>query len=185
MRKVCNGDLNVCIKLNKMELWSLHLRGKKITKDKRESLMEFRCYCFQKPLKYNIYIYIYIYIVGGIFEPSPNRIGQRLNNWESYRLGTFPNTTRHIPPNGHHVSRGRQVPSLTPHDTFRFNGHHVSKGHQVPTLIPHNTFRFDSYHVSRARLIPKSRQVPSLTPCYTFHFDGCHVSRCRRVSKGR
>ena len=22
--------------------------------------MEFRCYCFQKPLKYNIYIYIYI-----------------------------------------------------------------------------------------------------------------------------
>ena len=33
------------------------------------------------------YIYIYIYFVGGIFEPSPNRIGQRPNNWESCRKG--------------------------------------------------------------------------------------------------
>lgn len=48
VRKVCKGDLNVCIKFNKMEFMILNLRGKKITKDKRESLMAFRCYCFQK-----------------------------------------------------------------------------------------------------------------------------------------
>jgi len=63
-------------------------------------------------------------------------------------------------PNGCHVSRVRQVPSLTPSNTLRPNGRHVSMGHQVP----------------RGCQGPRGRQVPSLTPGDTLRSDGRHVS---------
>ena len=88
-----------------------------------------------------------------------------------------------------HVSMGRQVPSLTPHDTVHPNGCHVSMGHQVPRghqvpngcQVPSLTLcdmvRLDGHQV------PNVRQVPSLTQCDTIRPDGCHVSMGRQVPR--
>ena len=51
-------------------------------------------------------------------------------------------------PRGRWGPNSRQVPSLTPCDTFHPDDHHVSMGHRVP----------------KGRQGPSGRHVPSLTP---------------------
>ena len=73
------------------------------------------------------------------------------------------------------VTKGCQVSSLTPCDTFHVDGQHISRGHHVPSLTPHNTLCLDGHHVS------KGRQVPSQTPRDTFCPNDLHVSRGGQV----
>ena len=66
---------------------------------------------------------------------------------------------------GRRLLRGRQVPSLSPHDTFHLDGCHVSMSHQVP----------------KGYQVPSVRQVPSLISCGTLRLNSRHVSMGRQV----
>ena len=79
-----------------------------------------------------------------VFGHQKHRQSQR----EHGTMRTLCLDSRHVSRMGRHGPRGHQVPSLTPHNTFRRDGHHISRGRQVPSLTPCDTLLPDGRHIS-------------------------------------